>query len=177
MEKLQQSHDVEIAWRSFELRPKNAPPPPPEYLERVKAGRPRLYEIARTQYDLELNPGPFGFDSRPALIGAKFAEAQGRGEAYHAGVMHAYWQDARDISQIDVLLEIATDAGLDAEAFRAAQSDPHSIAAVDADIEQARLYGISGVPAMVFVNKYLVSGAQPYDVLSNAVEQIRAEAE
>lgn len=177
MEKLQQSHEVDIEWRSFELRPKNAPPPPPEYLERVQAARPRLYEIARTQYGLELNPGPFGFDSRPALLGAKYAEAQGHGPAYHAAVMRAYWQDARDISQPDVLQELAADAGLAPDAFGAALTEPQYAAAVDADIEQARLYGISGVPAMVFANKYLVSGAQPYEVLSGAVEQIQAETE
>lgn len=166
---------MDIHWRSFELRPKNAPPPPPDYLERVKAGRPRLYEMARTQYGLELNPGPFGFDSRPALVGAKFAEEEGAGPAYHAAVMRGYWLEARDISQVDVLREIATEAGLDADAFSAALAEEKYVAAVDTDVEQAHLYGINGVPAMVFINKYLVSGAQPYEVLCGAVEQIQGE--
>ena len=44
-----------------------------------------------------------------------------------------------------------------------------------ADVEQAHDYGLSGVPALVFANKYLVSGAQPYEVLTEVVEKIEAE--
>lgn len=142
----------------------------------MKANRPRLYAIAREQYGLELNPGPFGFNSRPALIGAKFAEAQGVGPAYHAAVMQAYWQEAKAIDDLDVLTDIAVSVGLDEESFRAALKDATYLKEVLADVEQAHSYGIGGVPAMVFADKYLVSGAQPHAMLARAVEQVTAEA-
>lgn len=166
---------MDIQWRSFELRPKDAPPISPEYRAKIESGRPRLYAIAREQYDLEMNPGPFGFDSRPALVGAKFAESQGQGPAYHNAIMRAYWQDAIDIGDVDALVRVAVSAGLAEDAFRAALENPQYQQAVQADVEQARMYGINGVPALVFADKYLVSGAQPYEVLSGAVEQIQAE--
>lgn len=124
-----------------------------------------------------MNPGPFGFDSRPSLMGAKFAEAKDKGAAYHAAIMHAYWQEARIIDDLDVLAAIAVSIGLDENAFRDALKDSTYSDAVIADIEQAYDYGIQGVPGMVFDNKYLISGAQPYEVLSQAVEQILAEQE
>ncbi len=81
-------------------------------------------QVARERYNRTLDPGPFGIDSRPALIGAKFAEQQGAGPAYHDGVMRAYWQEARDISDRAVLAEIAAAAGMERAAFIAALDDP-----------------------------------------------------
>jgi predicted DsbA family dithiol-disulfide isomerase len=46
---------------------------------------------------------------------------------------------------------------------------------VDSDIRQAQIYGIQGVPAMIFEEKYLVSGAQPYEVLSDVIYQVSQE--
>jgi predicted DsbA family dithiol-disulfide isomerase len=40
---------------------------------------------------------------------------------------------------------------------------------------QAHQYGLSGVPAIVFENRYLVSGAQPYAVLKQVADQVIAE--
>ena len=139
------------------------------------AGRPRLYAIAREQYGLDLNQGPWGINSRPALIGAKYAEAQGVGPAYHDAVMRAYWLEAQSIEDLAVLAKLAVASGLDREAFLTALTDPALEQEVLNDIAWAHTNGISGVPALVLQGKYLVSGAQPYAVLTNVVEQIRAE--
>ncbi len=175
LEKLEASHGVTIQWHSYELRPKGAPPLPAEYKERILAGRPRLYATARENYGLELNQGPFGIDSRPALIGAKYAESQGIGPAYHAAVMRAYWLEAKSIEDLDVLADVAVAVGLDRETFLTALTDPALDQAVAEDIAWAQANSISGVPALVFQQKYLVSGAQHYDVLTRIVAQVRAE--
>ena len=173
--RLEASHPVEIHWRSYELRPKGSPPISPEYRARIDAGRPRLYAIARDQYGLELQQGPFGIDSRPVLIGAKFAEAMGVGPAYHAAVMQAYWQEGKNIGEIEVLADIALAIGLRRMEFMDALDSAHLEQAVLDDIALANEYGINGVPALIFIDKYLVSGAQPYDVLVKAVEQVAQE--
>jgi predicted DsbA family dithiol-disulfide isomerase len=176
LEKLTRSRAVEVRWHSFELRPKGSPPIPAEYLARIKAGRPRLYQIAHEYYDLELNPGPHGISSRDALIGAKYAEAQGKGPDYHAAVLRAYWQRANDIGDRVVLGMIAQSVGLEQAAFLSALDDPRYETEVEADIEQAYQYGLNGVPALIFNNRYLVSGAQPYEALKQVVEKVKAES-
>jgi predicted DsbA family dithiol-disulfide isomerase len=158
-----------------ELRPKGAPPMPPEYLARIKAGRPRLLQIARDNYGLEINPGPHGISSRDALIGAKFAEAQGKGPEYHAATLRAYWQRANDIGERVILGMIAQSIGLDETAFLAALDDPRYEQQVEADVEQAYQYGLTGVPALIFNHKYLVSGAQPYEVLTRVIDKVQSE--
>jgi len=175
LEKLEASHGVTIRWHSFELRPKDAPPLAPEYKERIMAGRPRLYAVARETYGLELNQGPWGINSRPALIGAKYAEVQGVGPAYHDAVMRAYWLEAQSIEDLGVLAAIAVAIGLDRDTFLAALDDVELEQAVLNDIAWAHTNGINGVPALVFQDKYLVSGAQPYAVLTRIIEQIQAE--
>ena len=162
-------------WRSFELRPKGSPPMPPEYRARIEAGRPRLVQMAREQYGLEINQGPFGIDSRPALIAAKYAEAQGVGEAFHAAVFRAYWQQAESIADLDVLARIGAEVGLEREGLLAALDDPRYAAEVDEDIAIAQAHGMTGVPALVFDLKYLVTGAQPLATLRQVVEKVQAE--
>ena len=73
--------------------------------------------MAREQYGLDLNRGPMGIHSRAALIGAKFAEAQGKAQQYHDAVFRAYWQRANNIGDVEVLAEIAQAIGLDRSAF------------------------------------------------------------
>jgi predicted DsbA family dithiol-disulfide isomerase len=177
LEKLQQTHGVEVIWRAYELRPADGPPIPPEYRAHIEAARPHMERIAREQYGVEIQSGPFGIDSRPALIGAQYAEAQGVGAAYHRAVFQAYWQQAQDIADRVVLRSLAEGAGLDGGGFEAALADPAWRYIVDGDIQQAQIYGLNGIPAMVFQNRYLVSGAQPHPVLSEIVEKIALREE
>jgi predicted DsbA family dithiol-disulfide isomerase len=175
LEKLKQAHDVDVIWHSYELRPIGSPPIPSEYLVRIKATEPRLNKMAREQYGLELNRGPMGIHSRSALIGAKYAEAVGKGPQYHDAVFRAYWQRANNIEDVDVLAEIGRSIGLEREAFLAALKDERYSAQVDADIDEAYSYGLTGVPALIFGRRYLVSGAQPYEVLRQVVEKVESE--
>jgi predicted DsbA family dithiol-disulfide isomerase len=175
LEKLEASHGVEVQWHSYELRPKGSPPMPPEYKARIEAAQPRLHAMAREQYGVELHQGRFGVDSRPALLGAKFAEEQGAGREYHRAVMRAYWIDGKDISDQAVLADLAVSVGLDRAEYLAALTNAAYDEQVQADVDQAREYGLNGVPAIIFDNRYLISGAQPYPALVQATEQVQAE--
>lgn len=176
MDRLQKTYPLVIQWRSYELRPHDGPPIPAAYRARIEASRPQLYATAREQYGLELNAGPFGIDSRPALLGAKYAELNGVSLAYHDAVLQAYWLHARDISDINELVAIAQSLGLDGEQFRTALDQPELTALVDEDIAVAQELGLTGVPAMVFGHKYLVMGAQPYPILEQVVQRVLSEA-
>jgi len=105
------------------------------------------------------------------------AEAQGKGPQYHDAVFRAYWQRANNIGDVEALAEIARSIGLERESFLAALQDERYAARVDADIDEAYSYGLTGVPALIFGRRYLVSGAQPYEVLRQVVEKAEAEQE
>lgn len=176
LQELQENFGIEIVRHAYELRPHGSPPMPQEYRDYIdNVGHPRMVAVAREYYGIEIFAGPTGIESRKALIGAKYAEAQGKGPEYHDAVYRAYWQEGHSIDDVDVLVDIAQKQGMDAAAFRAALDSRELNILVNVDIDQARRYGISSVPALVFNNKYLVSGAQPYEALRDVVRQIQAE--
>jgi predicted DsbA family dithiol-disulfide isomerase len=173
LDELQRTYALDLHWHSFELRPAGSPPMPEAYRERIEAMRPRMEQMAQEVYNVTLKRPPMGVNSRPALIGMQYAQDQGVGLAYHEAVFRAYWQAERDIGDRAVLLELAESAGLERTGFAAALDDPAWLEAMLTDVEQAHAMGISGVPALIFERKYLVSGAQPVDALVNVVEQVK----
>jgi predicted DsbA family dithiol-disulfide isomerase len=122
-----------------------------------------------------MNQGPFGQNSRPALVGAKYAEEQGCGAAYHDALLKGYWTEARTIEDPTDLASFAHQIGLDGAGLLAALEQAEYIEQVDADVQQAAAYGLSGVPAIVFENRYLISGAQPVATLRQVCDRILAE--
>lgn len=130
------------------------------------------YKNAREQYGLEMNPGPLDTDSRPALILEKYAQTQGKGAAFHVAAMRAYWEQGNDIGDTAVLRAIAEEVGLNTKDFEQILTSEGFNEQVNADIEMAREYGLTGVPALIFADHYLVVGAQPYQVLKQVVEQV-----
>ncbi|GAA4681425.1 DsbA family oxidoreductase [Nocardioides nanhaiensis] len=87
------------------------------------------------------------------------------------GLLHAYFEQARNVGDHDVLAEVAVGAGLDAERVRAVLASQEYAEAVAADVAQARAYGASGVPFFVVDQKYGVSGAQPVEVFEQVLRQ------
>ncbi len=174
LEKLEAEQKIEIVWHAYELRPQGSPPMPEAYRQRILAGRPQLDALARDRYGIQLTHGALGVDSRAAHVGMKYAEEQGVGKAYHDAMFRAYWRDGRSIDQQDVLLEVAESVGLKREAFLKALETPAYLHKVVADITEAQAMGLQGVPAIIFARKYLVSGAQPYEVLNKVVSDVNA---
>lgn len=73
-------------------------------------------------------------------------------------------------------VEVAAAAGFDAAAARAVLDDSTAYAdAVRADRDIAKQIGVSGVPFFVFNGKYAVSGAQPPEVFTRALERAAAD--
>ncbi|MFJ4199360.1 DsbA family oxidoreductase [Streptomyces sviceus] len=70
------------------------------------------------------------------------------------------------------LVELAVEAGLDADEVRRVLADPTAYAdEVRADEREAAELGANGVPFFVLDRKYGVSGAQPAEVFSQALTQ------
>jgi len=75
----------------------------------------------------------------------------------------AYFSKGRDVSDPDTLVEIAASVGLDGAAARNVLTDPARVAPLREIQQFWTSHGITGVPAMVFGGKYLVTGAQGVD--------------
>jgi predicted DsbA family dithiol-disulfide isomerase len=108
------------------------------------------------------------YNSRLAQEVGKWADAAGHGDAFHEAMFHAYFVAGRNIADVETLAQIAESVGLSADAARAVMAERRFQAAVDADWQRSRDYGITGVPTFV-ANERGVVGAQPYEILERLV--------
>jgi predicted DsbA family dithiol-disulfide isomerase len=87
-------------------------------------------------------------------------------------LFRAHFNGGETISDTDVLVRLAGEAGLDEAIARDAVDSEARDLEVAGDIQEAVAYGISGVPYFVFDEKYGVSGAQPAEVFEGALAQV-----
>ncbi len=93
----------------------------------------------------------FPINSVKAMRGCIAADRQGKLVPYATGVFEAYWGDDRDITQDDILAEIATAAGLDASEMAEAMATDEIKAELRDNTEDLARRGGYGSPTF-FVN-------------------------
>ena len=107
-----------------------------------------------------------------ALQLAELARAEGRHADIHPRLYAAYWSEARDIGDVDVLVDIAQAAGLTPEKAREVLESDAYADQVQASTAAAHRAGVTGVPAWVIDRKILVPGAQPHEVFDQVMTQL-----
>ena len=111
-------------------------------------------------------------NSRPALQAAEFAREHGRFDAMHHELLKAYWDEGKDVSDIAVLREVAARAGVDVPGMESAIAADRFGDYLDARRAEADELGINGIPAHVIADRYLVMGAQPYDLFERVMAKV-----
>ena len=178
---------VNVRWHPFQLNP-DLPLEGTDrkrYLEEKFGGRQRAKEIyarvaaAGRNAGLELNFD--GILKQPNTLAAHalIAYAQTADDGAHADAVaerlfKAYFVEGEFIGDLDVLVAIAVECGLDADATRAVLSERATLDQIAAQDVNVRQQGITGVPFFIFNQKVALSGAQPPDVLLDAMEKSAA---
>lgn len=173
--RLQKEHGVQVRLVHFPLHPET--PSQGKSLEELFAGRG--YDIAKMQAQMRARMQaeglPYGdrkmtYNSRLAQELGKWADTQPGGEAIHDALFRAYFVDGRNIGDPEVLVQIAESVGLPGGQAREVLEQRSFQAAVDADWQKSREYGVTGVPTFVTGGRGVV-GAQPYEVLEQLVNE------
>jgi len=178
IERLRREHGVQVKWVHFPLHPET--PAEGRSLADLFAGRPG-YDVARMQAQMRARMQaeglPYGnrsmtYNSRLAQELGAWADTQPGGDAIHDAIFRAYFVDGRNIGDPEVLVALAESVGLPAAGAREVLEKRTHRAAVDADWEKSRHYGVTGVPTFVIGENGIV-GAQPYEALEQLVAQAR----
>jgi predicted DsbA family dithiol-disulfide isomerase len=90
-------------------------------------------------------------------------------------LLKAFFVDGLDLTDEETLVRVAAEAGLDRKEAEAAVGDENLRRAVAEEEEKARAMGVNGVPFFVFNQRVAVEGAQPPEVLLDAM--LKAEKE
>ena len=178
-ERLKQTFDITVKLVHFPLHPET--PAEGRSMAELYAGRnvdpEAMYRRMKGLMDAE--GLPYGrrthtYNSRLAQELGTWAETQPGGAALHEALYKAYFVEARNIGDPEILVEIAQSVGLPAEEARAVLAERRFKDAVDADWAKSRDYGVTGVPTFV-AGGYGVVGAQPYEVLEQLLEKVGAQ--
>jgi predicted DsbA family dithiol-disulfide isomerase len=185
--RFEHADDVEVTWRSFELDP-SAPTvqtePHAERLARkygvslaqVEAMDARLVGEAKKEgldFRLTESKGGNTFDAHRLI---HFAAESGRAGAMKERLMRGYFTEGVAIGERAELVRLAVEVGLDESETKAVLSSDRYADAVRADEARARTFGISGVPFFAVDERYGISGAQPSELILEALQQAYNES-
>jgi predicted DsbA family dithiol-disulfide isomerase len=177
IERLRKEHGVKVRWVHFPLHPET----PTEGRSLEELFRGRGYDVPKMQAQMrarmEAEGLPYGnrtmtYNSRLAQELGAWADTQPGGEAIHDALFKAYFVEGRNIGEVEELLKIAKSIGLPEDEARQVLEKRTFKAAIDADWEKSRQYGVTGVPTFV-AGGHGVVGAQPYETLVQLIESTR----
>jgi len=170
---LRREFELEVRYRVFPLHPEV--PPEGMTLAELFAGRPfdlegakrRLRQVA-DELGVPLSERDRTCNSRRVQELGKWAEEEGRGDAWRETAYRAYFVDGANLHLPETLADIATASGLDPDRALAALEDGHYAAAVEADWQRAGELGVTAVPTLLCEGRRQV-GFAPYDQLRRLV--------
>ena len=174
---------ADIQWHPFELN--SDMPPEGQNLREHLTGKYGITrdqsEAARAQLtELGASLGfTFNFSDDSRMVNTflahqliEWADQQGRQSDMKLALFKAHFSDARDVSDIDTLVDIAAGLGLDGDSARAALES----GAMAWNVRSMQKFwidkGVRGVPAMVFDKKHLVTGAQGAETYATLLKRL-----
>lgn len=178
--------EVEVEYHSFEL----APDTPVDYdgspidylserkglpVEQVEQMLANVTGIAKSvglEYDYEHVHQTNTVKAHELL---HLAKSKGRQLEMKERLLEAYFIRGEHVGRIEDLADIAESIGFDRAEVVVALTEETFLGAVKADVAQAGVYGIQGVPFFVIDGKYGISGAQDPAAFTGALEQVANE--
>jgi predicted DsbA family dithiol-disulfide isomerase len=181
------SDQVEIVWKSFLLNPDlktDTKLTIEEYLSaskgidlpQVKAMTSRVIEMASEaglKYRLHEAVVANSMNAHRLL---HFAQENGKGTETKERLLSAYFCEAKNIDDTNVLKALAAELGLNKEESNDVISTERYKLEVLKDYQMASHFGISGVPFFVFNRKFAISGAQPVELFIQTFEKAASAA-
>jgi predicted DsbA family dithiol-disulfide isomerase len=177
---------VEVEWKSFQLDPTTKTDPninidqyladkkgwSLDYARQLNAQVSQMAADAGLTYNLDKAIVANSFNAHRF---SHFAKSKGLGVAAEEQLFKAYFTDGKNIDNIDTLVQLGVEIGLNVhETEEVLKSDTYT-ADVKQDIAQAQYNGIQGVPFFVFDNKYAISGAQAPPVFEQTLDKAYTE--
>ena len=88
-------------------------------------------------------------------------------------LFRAYFEEGRDVGDLEVLLEAAGAQGLDAAELREALASGAGAEAVRGELDRADNIGVTGVPCFVLAGAFAIPGAQSSETMAQVITRAR----
>ena len=177
---------AETHWHPFQLNP-HMPPEgedTAEHIARKYGSTPEQSRINRSRLSDIGNSVGFAFNygegmriyntfNAHKLLTIFGSERGWRAQtALKMALFTAYFQDRGDVSDTDVLCDIAEAQGMDRAVALAWINDAALTETVRAEMEHWTDQNITGVPAIIFDQKYMVPGAQSAETFADVINKV-----
>jgi len=164
---------IEIEPRVFMLRPE--PDPTAVFNDYRRSNWERCNAQSESgDYRMWEGGGDYPICSMTPAQAGIAARAQGPElwDAFHMNLLAAMFTESRDISQIEVLCDVAEKSGLDAGLFRdEVASELHKDQAIR-EYSEATNRGITGIPSVVVNDEAVIVGAVPGENYRHVIDHI-----
>lgn len=171
---MKEDFPLEDEWLAYELRPETPQEGIP--LTTLFPG----VDLKQRYANMNRTGEPYGIffgelsrvsNSHLALEAGEFAKDAGKFHEYHDRVFRAYFSELLDIGNPDVLVKLATEAGLDAAELQDALNTGRYTQRLQQAREEAEKHSITAVPTFIIEGKHKIVGAQSMNVFR---ERLRA---
>lgn len=163
-----------LEWKGFQIHPEypaTGIPIEPRYgKERYQAIWRKIQALA-ADLGLEIQRPPLLTNSLLALEATEYAKASGQEEEFARAVYRAYFQEGKNIGDLEVVLALATAVGLEGETLREHLQAGTYSARMRMFQQEAQALGVSGVPTFI-VGPAQIVGAQTRDVFISMLRRI-----
>ena len=166
-----------MVWLPFNLHPEYPPEglPRERLLARYGPGMTDRVRSFFAERGLDYNPNPDVVpNSMHALQLTELGRDLGRPRMVHDRFMDAYWSEAQDIGQIDVLRRLAAEVELPADDVEDVLAGDRYRERIEASTRQAISIGANAVPAFLLDRRLLVLGAQSEELFEQAFAQLES---
>jgi predicted DsbA family dithiol-disulfide isomerase len=102
---------------------------------------------------------------------------EGRQTPVAMALFRAYFEEGRDIGDMDVLADIADAVDMDAALVRKLLQSDADVDDIRARDTQFREMGITGVPAFIVAGAHAVPGCQPADLWIKVIDELKAASD
>jgi predicted DsbA family dithiol-disulfide isomerase len=180
---MKQEFELDVDWRGFQIHPDwpaTGIPAEKIYGKMDPDSRKGAWERISTmasEIGLMMRPPSVLTNSHSALAATEYAIASGKGEEFEERVYRAYFEDAANIGDVEVLKSLGGDVGLDPEQIVAAIASPQIQLRLKNNAMVAHQHNVTGVPTF-FIGYYPLVGAQSEDtmrkILTRATEMMSA---
>lgn len=184
LERIGDDFPVEVRIQPFELNPKLPAEgaDTAEYLTKKYGLTPAQVEESRAMLRERGAAVGFSFGERQRIWNTfdahrllHWAGLEGRQRPLKHALLRAYHGEGRNVGDVDVLLDLAREVGLDVERARAVVTSDEFAD----DVRKAELFwqkaGITSVPSVVLNDRHLIQGGQSPEVFEQALRQIASQ--
>jgi predicted DsbA family dithiol-disulfide isomerase len=177
---------ISLHWHPFELAPGLGPEgkSTADHIrerygatpEQSKGNRARIIEVgAALGIDFRYGDDSRMYNTYEAHQLLHWAADSGKQTALKLALFHAYFTDQINISDTDILVDLAAKVGLDGQEARAVLDDGRFAKTVSAEIDHWQDHGVSAVPAFIINGKAMIPGAQDAATFVQVIERVVAK--